>query len=973
MAATKMPRAPESAGTPHCNPASLLCTLLTLALLAGCSSSPTAPNDRGSATLSFQFGGGYQSKRLPGWDLHHEFEHSLDEGCPLEDYGLAFSAQDKTIGGTPTKATDRDGFACGYRAVRQLATGPHTRYWTLRIVIHSALPTDVTLGALRALPPLTVGTGMTPHALPRASGGVPLYTYDLDCGSVTLDDIGVSLTPSTPVGANVTPELSGTPTRAGNFSCVFRVTDSATPSPGTDEVNLPLTVNGSPPGVDPLTIASAPSVSGLTAGTKMTPTAMPVATGGKFPYTYALACTGGQNGLSIDPTTPTQAHLAPYLSGTPTTAGARVCTYTVTDSSSPTVTYPVQFLLEVAAAAPTPGVDPLTIASAPSVSGLTAGTKMTPTAMPVATGGKFPYTYALACTGGQNGLSIDPTTPTQAHLAPYLSGTPTTAGARVCTYTVTDSSSPTVTYPVQFLLEIGGGDGGLDSPLAFTPGDGATVQKGVGGSYRVRRGAGLDGFAKNVSVTVATSCTGVTFGFSGGSTRTVSGGFSLDQPNSADQEVIVAVEVPSVLTESSCTVKHNYSVATTTPINGVEPYILSIVSASSSTQNPVHQALLPDHGRRTATGAGRSIGRAVSAWAADPLGRETATLAPELSVEALGGTIDGFSMSGTSRAVDLTAAVPARTDWLLGVNARSVETDSTYQALTGALTDAGYSRGNYDTSIVSVAPFVASRIPSGAYAYAGAGAGRGTLRHRDIESEHTSWNDWSTAALDLRTWHVGGGLPLGNAAGGTLDFATRVDGFALNARKSRVMARDFRFTGTTWTAGGSWTHQSRWRPSLHVDWEHDSGDGTDGSRLVVGAAIDAAGIGHPRLALELDARHVRDVDADADDGWRVRGGLRWSGAPSGHGMSADLGTTVRTEDDGTVATLGGELRWRGVPSASLGAVEPYGGFEQLVSGSTRHRLGLRLPGGDGRTIAAEAWQKPDVDDFGIRLIFRSDL
>ena len=580
------------------------------------------------------------------------------------------------------------------------------------------------------------------------------------------------------------------------------------------------------------------------------------------------------------------------------------------------------------------------------------------TFLDAATGGAPPYSYTLTCNPlslGVLGLSL-----VHGTSKPELEGDALDkAGATWCTYSATDSAGSTV-YLTPQLWTIKNVTNGLTMSV---PASTYVFRASTTHPFPAASG----GPAGTIAYTLSGCPTGMTV---------------------AGTQTAPTVAAPSDISSLIGTQRTCTWTATKGSGGSQQSYAVPVVvrfAAATATQgaNPVHDALLPDHGRRASTGTSAAVARSVSAWARLPLAASPADLTPTVSAESFGGRLDGFAISGSTRAVDVTAVLPAGTDWLLGVNARSVETTSTYDAYAVHLNQQGYYRGDYDSELLSVTPFVATRLPGGAHAYAAAGVGYGTMRHRDVDSgKHTNgrdWAQWNHAPLDLRTWHLGGGLPLGDAGPGLLAFAARVDGFTIEAEPNAVMrpvadrGRPYRYSGSTWTAGADWTHQSRWRPSLHVDWEHDTGDGTEGSRLVVGAAIDAAGIVHPRLALELDARHVRDVNADADDGWRVRGGLRWSAAPSGHGVSADLGTTVRTEDDGTVATLGGELRWRGVPAASLGSIEPYGGFEQFVSGSTRHRLGVRLPRSDDRTIGAEAWQEPEVDDFGVRLVFRSAL
>ena len=395
--------------------------------------------------------------------------------------------------------------------------------------------------------------------------------------------------------------------------------------------------------------------------------------------------------------------------------------------------------------------------------------------------------------------------------------------------------------------------------------------------------------------------------------------------------------------------------------------------SAQAQQNPVHNALLADYGRRTTVGSGDAIDRTVATWARSAYRYKTSLVTPDVSTGSIGAELGGFDMTGTSTALDVTAVTPVGEDWLIGVNTRLTDTESTYHARADGLRLVGYTRGDYGAETLTAAPFIAGRMPGGTYAFAGIGTGFGTMYHRDLDSPHSTWRQQSTSTLKLRTWHAGLGRPLGDIVGGTVDFATRVDGFTLDARKNAVMQRDFGFEGSTWTAGGSWRHKSLLQPSLQLDWERHDGDGAYGSQLAAGAGIDAAGIGHPRLTITLDARHTWAIDTSADDSWRLRGGLRWGAGEMERGLSADIGTTIHTEDDDSMKIFGGEIRWRDMPATKLGLIELYGGFDQLAGGHTRQRLGLRLPRERGPIIGTEAWHEPELDDFGARLTLRNEL
>ena len=88
----------------------------------------------------------------------------------------------------------------------------------------SLTPGSIDLGRLAH------GSAIEPRALPRASGGVPPYMYDLKCAGEQVK--GLRVDPSGPVEANVEPVLTGRPevARGGNYRCTLTVTDSTKPN-----------------------------------------------------------------------------------------------------------------------------------------------------------------------------------------------------------------------------------------------------------------------------------------------------------------------------------------------------------------------------------------------------------------------------------------------------------------------------------------------------------------------------------------------------------------------------------------------------------------------------------------------------------------------------------------------------------------------------------------------------------------------
>ena len=284
-------------------------------------------------------------------------------------------------------------------------------------------------------------------ALPVATGGVSPHTYALACAGGSLPP-GMGFEPTIRV-------LAGTPTAAFRDTCAYTVTDSSQPA-ATGSRTFEMTVEGlgdldfQPelllPDPGPREIAK---LQNLQVG-EFDTLALPVATGGVSPHTYALACAGGSlpPGMGFEPT-------IRVLAGTPTAAFRDTCAYTVTDSSQPAATGSRTFEMTVEGLGdldfqpelllPDPG--PREIAK---LQNLQVG-EFDTLALPVATGGVSPHTYALACAGGSlpPGMGFEPT-------IRVLAGTPTAAFRDTCAYTVTDSSQPAATGSRTFEVTVEG-------------------------------------------------------------------------------------------------------------------------------------------------------------------------------------------------------------------------------------------------------------------------------------------------------------------------------------------------------------------------------------------------------------------------------------------------------------------------------------------------------------------------------------
>jgi uncharacterized protein (TIGR03437 family) len=254
--------------------------------------------------------------------------------------------------------------------------------------------------ALSVTGPVSLSVGTVGVAYPTttatASGGVSPYTFS----ATGLAGSGLSIS-----GAGA---ITGTPTTAGPYTVVVKVTDSAS-NTATRSYSL--------------TIYAALTVSGpasLPAGTVTFayPATTVTASGGSGSYTWSA--TGLPGGMSIGPTTG-------IISGTPPSTGAFSVTVTVNDTASNSANKSYSITVNPAPSISGPASLPLGTASFPYTN-----TTIT------ATGGTAPLTWSA--TGLPGGLSIGPGTG-------IISGTPATNTGTPFSVqvTVTDANSASAT------------------------------------------------------------------------------------------------------------------------------------------------------------------------------------------------------------------------------------------------------------------------------------------------------------------------------------------------------------------------------------------------------------------------------------------------------------------------------------------------------------------------------------------------
>jgi hypothetical protein len=247
-------------------------------------------------------------------------------------------------------------------------------------------------------PDLTDATINVPYSrVLAASGGSEPYRWVLDNGSlppgITLSQFG---------------ELTGTPTSAGTFNFVARVTDAASNST-TKAFTLIVKAAA------PLTITTRDLPRGSVGASYSQQLG---ASGGQTPYTWSIQSGNLPEGLSINSTTG-------IIQGTPERAGTSSFVLKLTDATSASVTATLSIIIN-------PATLLLTIETSSLPDGV-IGSDYSQTLR--AAGGTSPYQWAIKSGQLPNGFSLSATG--------VISGRPTTTGEKAFEVEVSDQSGQT--------------------------------------------------------------------------------------------------------------------------------------------------------------------------------------------------------------------------------------------------------------------------------------------------------------------------------------------------------------------------------------------------------------------------------------------------------------------------------------------------------------------------------------------------
>ena len=713
--------------------------------------------------------------------------------------------------------------------------------------------------------------------------------------------------------------------------------------------------------------------------------AFPPATGGVGPYAYSLTCASGSLPPGMSFAVATQ-----RLAGTPNVRFRDSCAYAVTDNSVPAST--VSRAVEIEVAGPVTGTLSLPTFVVPgNVIRLGQNERARVTFRP-ATGGVEPYTYGLHCSNRAPaqvpGPIILPPGLGFGHLTRVLSGTPTEAyGGPDCTYWVTDSATPPATLARNVALIVEP----ERAKWRFTQRSLAQQDRPLMRDSELEEQPIYELPDAEVEGDPQPSDTGAVYRFLGVSrplsfnsnTRELEYRHPCDPDDDCDPRLgrtstyRYQVLFGDTIDDTLC-IDVSYRVENDGDDETEDPLIASVrirddahfdggqyvcpdpplqpTSASSAApSNPVHEALGPVHARRALDVVHGTVRDRVRGWTPGAP-RALTAIAPQVGIGSLSGESEGFDYTGSSESVSTGAEIGVGS-WQAGLVGSYSRTELHYRAATG-LAERGYRSGEHTTEILSLHPFAAWHMPSGGNLWTSLGAGTGQLRHRD----DLGFPSWSRSDVHLRSYAVGGSVPVADVLAGELEAEAGVESFAFEIEGGdRISSALPTLRGRDWRAGLTWSAPVRGAPSLSVAYRHLTGDGPEGGQLEAKGSVSVDGVLDPRLSLVSNVEGAFGLGDYEYNSWGLSGGIRFAPGEDRRGLGVDLDTRLVSPDGRGSADVGlrseaGYGLWGG---PLFPTVRPFAGVTRYSGdGSLRRSLGIDLRDTPGSRVRVEAWDRP---------------